>query len=304
MTHQIVEQGAVLESKTKDGTVPIRIIAEGRGSTAVYTREFLQENKDVFANRPMYMGHPEDTSRPWKRPPEQIAGRTGKVVEYKVVDGVAGLYTDAKPRGKYRDLVEEFGDLFGVSVFAPDSKGRDEEGDYIVESIQDSPLISVDFVAAAGAGGRIEALVESLAAIERPEKPSVNPGAGEKETHIMEEKLDKLISLIESFITDKNAKAVAEAQAEVNADAISKAVSESLEQFEAKVALIEAETELLPSQRAHLREQAKAGADVAPLIESAKKIVDEAKALVESAGDTGRSFASKDEDWTVAGVTV
>lgn len=118
----------------------------------------------------------------------------------------------------------------------------------------------------------------------------------------MEEKLDKLISLFESFVADKSAKAEADAQAKVDADAISTAVTESISAYDAKVALIEAEKELLPSQRTFLREQAKAGADVAPLIESAKKLLVEAnEVLTESA--FGRGFTSSaDEDWNVSGV--
>lgn len=306
MSRPIIEQGSVLDSVRADGTVPIRIIQEGKGSTATYTREFLQRNKDIFANRPMYLSHPEGARGAAQRNPNNIAARTGKVIEYKIVEGVAGLYTDAKPRSEYRELVEEFGDLFGVSIFAPDSTGsEDASGDYLVESVIDSPLISIDFVSAAGAGGRIEALRESLAAVEQSTQPSA-ASAQEIKEKIMEKELTELRTLVESFIADSKAKAVDEVQAKVDAKALQESAIEAVEAYDAKIVLIEAATELLPSQRTALRAAAKRGEDVAPLIEDAKKFFEEAKqVLAESAGD-GRVFGASgaDEDWTVKGVAV
>lgn len=296
----------MLDSVRADGTVPIRIIQEGKGSTAVYSREFLQANKDIFANRPMYLAHPEGARGAVQRNPNNIAARTGKVVEYRIVEGVAGLYTDAKPRSEYRELVEEFGDLFGVSIFAPDSTGSESDsGEYLVESVVDSPLISIDFVSAAGAGGRIEALRESLAAVEQSIEPSA-ASAQEIKEMIMEKELTELRTLVESFIADSKAKAVDEVQAKVDAKALQESAIEAVEAYDAKVVLIEAAVDLLPSQRTALRSAAKRGEDVAPLIEEAKKFIDEAKnVLAESAGD-GRVFGASgaDEDWTVAGVRV
>jgi hypothetical protein len=310
MTHALLENGTILESKSTDGTIPIRIIAEGKGSSATYTREFLEANKDRFANRASYRGHPDDITKPWKRDVALIAGRTGKIVEYKVVDGVAGLYTSFKPKSEYRELVEEFGDLFGVSVFAPDSDGHeDADGNYIVESVTDSPLISVDLVPAAGAGGRIEALIESLAAIEQPVKPGVTPASSQKEMEIMEikdigDKLDKLVSVVETFISASTANAKDEVQAAVDAGAIASAVSESLESYDAKRKLIE-DAELIPEQREKLLAQAKLGADVAPLIEAETKVFDAMKNHILYESDGGRVLGTNGaEDWTVAGVRI
>lgn len=304
MTRAIIEQGTILESTGSKDTIPVRIIREGKGSTATYTREFLQNNKDIFANRPMYLSHPTDKTKPWERNVDHIAGRTAKLVEYKVVDGVAGLYSEVTPREKYRDLVEEFGDLFGISVFAPDSNGvEDENGEYIVESVVESPLISVDLVPAAGAGGRFEALVESITAIEQ-NKPGVTSASQEKEEMETNKEILEgfaaLKTLVESLIAKLDGNAQAEAQAKVDAEAVTAAVTEALTEFDSKRKVIE-EAELLPSQRETLIEAARKGEDITPLVESAKKVYDEAKSLSESF--EGRSFgAGKVEDWTVAGV--
>jgi hypothetical protein len=295
MTRAIVESGTILEGKASEGGIPVRIIREGKGSTATYTREFLESNAQVFANRPMYLSHPEDPSKPWKRNVDHIAGRTGKVVEYKVVDGVAGLYSTLTPREKYRDLVEDFGDLFGVSVYAPDSAGtEDADGEYIVESVPESPLISVDLVPAAGAGGRIEALIESIAALEQ-NKPGVTSASQEKEEMDNKEiaealtAINALKSLVESLIAKLDGNAQAEAQAKVDAEAITSAVAEALAEFDSKRKAIE-ETELLPAQRESLIEAAKRGEDISPLIEKEKKVFNEAKSLSESF--EGRSFGT------------
>lgn len=292
MTRAIVESGTILEGTASEGGIPVRIIREGKGSTATYTRAFLESNAQVFANRPMYISHPEDPSQPWKRNVDHIAGRTGKVVEYKIVDGVAGLYSTLTPREKYRDLVEDFGDLFGVSVYAPDSVGdEDDSGDYIVESVPDSPLISVDLVPAAGAGGRIEALIESIAAIEQT-KPGVTSASQEKEemenNKEIVEAFNALKSLVESLIAKLDGNVQAEAQAKVDAEAITSAVAEALAEFDSKRKVIE-ETELLPAQRESLIEAAKRGDDISPLIEKEKKVFNEAKSLTETFTE-GRSF--------------
>lgn len=86
-----------------------------------------------------------------------------------------------------------------------------------------------------------------------------------------------------ALVAEKKTAEDAEAQVKANEAAVVSAV----EAYDAAVKLIDA-ADLLPVQVESLRAAAKAGEDVAPLIEAAKKVKDEAiKAVTESA-DTGR----------------
>jgi hypothetical protein len=166
-TRKLSEHGALLESVDGKGKFRVRIITEGRGSSGTYSRELLEEYKDVFAGRPMFMNHPKDPSRPEMRDVRDIAGRVAPMVEFMVDDdGVAGLYAEVSVDKRYADFVAEYQDIIGVSIFAS-GEGRQENGEYIVESFDMSDsYTSVDYVVAAGRGGRVERMLESYRQIE------------------------------------------------------------------------------------------------------------------------------------------
>lgn len=212
MSNRLHESGALIESSGVDGVFPIRIISEGVGSSGVYSKELLKEYKDVFAKRPMFMNHPKDADKPWERDILTAAGKLSENVEYREVDGVAGLYATATVRKEFREFIEEFRDVIGVSVYI-EGEGRSENGKYVVESFNgDDPYSSVDFVVAAGRGGRVERAMESLRVIES----SVgNPAGTDDATARSEEEkrkkqnMDELKALIEALSSKVDAKFVA-----------------------------------------------------------------------------------------------
>jgi len=166
-TRKLSEHGTLLESADGKGKFRVRIITEGRGSSGTYSRKLLEEYKDVFAGRPMFMNHPKDPSRPEMRDVRDIAGRVAPMVEFMVDDdGIAGLYAEVSVDKRYADFVAEYQDIIGVSIFAS-GEGRQEGDEYIVESFDrlDS-YVSVDYVIAAGRGGRVERMLESYRQIE------------------------------------------------------------------------------------------------------------------------------------------
>ncbi|MFZ2912424.1 MAG: hypothetical protein WAZ75_05040, partial [Candidatus Absconditicoccaceae bacterium] len=67
------------------------------------------------------------------------------------------------------------------------------------------------------------------------------------------------------------------------------------------IALVEAAREsLLPTQVESLMEAAKVGTDIAPMVESAKKVYEEAMKVLSESASGGRSFGSgADEDYSV-----
>lgn len=274
----------------------VRVAVPGQGSSGYYTPEVLREYGPVAipAGTKSFLGH----AKPEDRSLRDLVGSYPEGAYW--VEEENALYADLEPAtSKWAEVLDELGPLAEASISVAGTK--DAQGNVLTLAYSRSN--SVDLVAHAGLEGsglteQIESLIESA---RFDAKPSVTPGAGDRKHNMekIEEQLTALTSAVESLVAEKSAKAEADAQAAVDAAAIQTAVSEALATYDAKIALIEAETELLPSQRAYLREQAKAGADVAPLIESAKKVVAEAKNELLNESAVGRGFATDNTDFRV-----
>lgn len=292
---QMLSEASVAPTK-KGARWRVRIATPGQGSSGFYTPDVLREYGPIAipGGTKAFLGH----NKPEERSLRDLVGTYPDGAYW--VEEDSALYADLQPStSKWSEVLNELGPLAEASISVSGTK--DAQGNVL--TLEYNRANSVDLVPLAGLQGsglteQIESLIESARGVDPITKPGVIPGAGDKERK-MEEKLDKLIGLLESFIADKSATALAEAQAKADADAVSVAVSESIAAYDAKVALIEAEKELLPSQRTSLREQAKAGADVAPLIEAAKKVVEEAKAEVVTESANGRGFTPDNTDFTV-----
>lgn len=164
---RIIEGGGTV-SAPKNGTIPVRIIVEGTGSTGVYSADVLKNSASVFENRPMFLSHPDDPNRPDLRKITEAVAKTGKVTVGETQDGRTALFTDAKIRSEYAGFLEEFSDVFGVSIYASALGDTNDDGKVVVESFDGTdPYVSVDFVVAPGREGRFGArAMESLAAIQ------------------------------------------------------------------------------------------------------------------------------------------
>lgn len=311
------ETGTLVSQKAAAGVFPVRIITEGKGSSGIYSASLLREYASAFNGSPSFMNHPLDPKRPDKRDITTIAGKIISEVKYEERDGVAGLYADLKVDSRWQSFVEDYADVIGLSVYIEGSGTKDDNGDFIVESFNGSDKFkSVDFVVAAGRGGRVERAMESLRVIEssvgepagKPStEASVQENKGNKE-HMEKEILDAIKALTESlkpvltFVSESKDASKQEIQGKADAAAVKTAVTEAVAAYTEKDAAISA-AGLLPSQVESIREAAKGGADVAPLIEAAKKVVEEAKTLTVVNGEVVRvGESTKDEDWTMAGV--
>jgi hypothetical protein len=197
----LVEQGTLESQAGNEGVFRIKIITEGKGSSGVYSADLLEQYGEVFANRAMHMNHPRDPERPWERDILGIAARTSEVEVGTDEQGRRALYTNAKVRKEYRDFVAEYADLIGVSIYAS-GEGREENGEYVVESFDGSdPYTSVDFVVAAGRGGRVERMLESYRQIETSVGTPTVEGAATASTEDkkMGNEMDELKALIEAL---------------------------------------------------------------------------------------------------------
>lgn len=292
----------------KSGRWLVNIAVPGKGTTGKYSAEMLAEfgPKAFPAGTKSYFKH----SKPEDRDPRDQIGVLKEGAFWNPDEQKLQGYLDPFPR--WNPLLEEMGEQAELSMYVMDWE-KDSDGN--ITRLGPHRANSIDAVAFGGLAGSglkeqlFESLVESaIAGFDT--KPGVT-SAQENKGNNMEEKLDLILSklaLVETFIADSKASASDKVQAKVDAEAVADAVRESVESYDAKVKLIDDAADLLPSQRAELREAAKKGDDITPLLESAKKITEEFKALSESAHSTsghGRvvGSTSSNEDWTVSSVT-
>lgn len=151
----------------RDGTVPVKIIQAGWGSSGYYPASVLKRDgpKVYTKGLKMYWNHPtasEETERP-ERDLRDLAAELVSDASWKE-DGAAGagLYADAKVFEGYKGSINELAPHIGVSHRA---LGRAKPG---VADGREGPIIerivaarSVDFVTTPGAGGQVVQLFES-----------------------------------------------------------------------------------------------------------------------------------------------
>lgn len=168
-TGVLSEAGSLREASAESGHAVIRVIEAGQGSSGMYPAETLQEaaNQRVFhAGTPMFLDHPsmsEEYERP-ERSVRDLAGRLTSDARYE--DGA--LVAEAEIFPHWRDLIAGLHEHIGVSIRAD---GRIDESGTVREI---SRARSVDYVTEAGAGGRVQELVES--ARNRPLAEARNAG--------------------------------------------------------------------------------------------------------------------------------
>jgi hypothetical protein len=176
----------------RDGTIPIKIIQPGWGSSGYYPAEVLERDGPQVFQRglKMFWNHPttqEEAERPERRL-DDLAAELVSDARWRA-DGPAGagLYADAKVFEAYQPHVDDLAEHIGVSIRAV---GRAQRGSVegregqIVTAL--TAAKSVDFVTAPGAGGQILSLFEAArtpavqAALAANQKPEEVPMEEEK----------------------------------------------------------------------------------------------------------------------------
>lgn len=301
-----VQEAASLAKKSADGTYRVVLITEGEGSSGRYSAGLIDRSEHVFEGAPSFLNHPIDPNKPHLRPVESIAGRFTNV---EAEDGPQGrqLSADYKPRKEYAEFVEEFQDIVGLSIYCGADGEVLEDGRLDVHEFDaNDPYRSVDIVVAAGRGGRFKRAEESLRAIESslglPEghKPGATAAPGEKESNMEKEVLEAVVKAalaealapVVAFVAEQKAAAdAAVAEAEAKAAAAEQEKDAAIESYSAAVKAV-SEAALFPSQKDEILTAAKAGEDIAPLLENAKKVVAEAS----QAAPSGYTIESRNSD--------
>lgn len=163
----IGEYVPLTEAVRRDGTVQMRIIAPGWGSSGYYPAEVLErDGPRVFrAGVKSFWNHATPTEDA-ERPEGDLNALAAELVsdarwESNHPNG-PGLYADAKVFAPYAEAVRELAPHIGVSIRA---LGRAAQGEaagrkgQIIQAI--TAARSVDFVTEPGAGGRIVEMFEA-----------------------------------------------------------------------------------------------------------------------------------------------
>ena len=150
-----------------DGTFPVRIIAEGWGSSGFYSKKILIKSAGLYkSGTKMFINHPSRAELK-ERPERDLNQLAAYFVEDQATwqdNGIygPGLYQTAKALPNYADFIKEAAPVIGVSHFVLGKTRIGEAGGKtgpIVESID--AVLSVDFVTQPGAKGSIGAIYES-----------------------------------------------------------------------------------------------------------------------------------------------
>jgi len=157
----------LVEAIRRDGTVALKIIQPGWGSSGYYPASVLERDGPVVfpAGTKMFWNHPTLTEES-ERPEGDLRNLAAELVSGARWDanGLAGpgLYADAKVFAPYQDAISELAPHIGVSIraagraIAGEADGRQGR---IVQQLVNAR--SVDFVTEPGAGGQVLSLFES-----------------------------------------------------------------------------------------------------------------------------------------------
>jgi len=223
------------------GTIPVKIIDPGWGSSGYYSREVLQQavNDRVYAaGTQMFWNHPSKTDEK-DRPERDLRDLAGVLTEdaqwQETGPKGPGIYARARVFSAYRDAVAEMGPYIGLShyVWGESKPGEAEgkKGDIITRIVA---ARSVDFVTMPGRGGAIAEAFRAARPPEPTDEQKTEAGksmVGEKPEKLTLESLRKehpeIIEALRTEIENDSARKEAQAQLEKKLAETQKALEEA-----------------------------------------------------------------------------
>lgn len=176
----------------RDGTIPVKLIQPGWGSSGFYPKEVLERDGPAVFKKglKMFWDHPTPTEEA-QRPEGSLNALAAELVtDARFADGPAGpgLYADAKVFEGYHSAVNDMAKHIGVSIRA---SGRAVQGEAegrkgpIVQAL--TAARSVDFVTEPGAGGKILDMFEAA-------RPQQSTATVHKEGQVDEKKFTEALA--------------------------------------------------------------------------------------------------------------
>jgi hypothetical protein len=173
----------------RDGTVRLKLIGPGWGSSGYYSRQVLERDiPHVFPPRTQNFWNHDTVAEEVERPEGDLSRLASVIISRPVWEnGPAGpgMYADARAFAGYAEAIDELGEFIGVSIRAAgvvkDGEAEGRRGP-IVQGIVPDPLVGarVDYVTRPGAGGAIVQLFESApgaAKLPDPKNPPTKSAA-------------------------------------------------------------------------------------------------------------------------------
>lgn len=159
---------AATATRRGPGRILLTLISPGQGSSGDYKPEVLAT---AAAERAFPRGTlgmiDHDTPTEMMERPEGSLRNLAIVLEEDAYIGEGGaLQAEAKVASAWRDLVDDFHEHIGASIFASADISVNESGQKIVERIIPNPFNRTDLVTVAGRGGKIEQVLEAARVIE------------------------------------------------------------------------------------------------------------------------------------------
>ena len=285
---------------TTGGRYRIKIIDAGVGSSGYYSREVLQRDGPLAFPKgtKLFANHPT-ASEEWEQPERDVTKIVGKTLEDAVYEDGA-LFAPVQFASWFSNVIDEFKDVLGVSIYAYAESEFGTVGDYTGELITSFPPAghpnpnSADIVTMAGRGGAIlERITESFKRKESGKTPQVS--SAEENEEKRGAKVDKELLEALAKISEKLDAALAtktqETQAEVDADAIAEAKKEARATYDAQATAL-AEAKVLPAAESRLKAALIAGEDITDRIAEAKADAEDARALATEGAGAGRNHES------------
>lgn len=149
---------------SEGGTIKVRIIAPGQGSSAYYEAPQLERDHPVFRGRPVFWNH-QTAEEERKRPEGDLTDLIGKITEttYEKTGPMGeGAYGVIDVVPYYREVIDSVAPYAGLSIRAfGDRTEKVVSGAKKMVAEKFSHSRSVDFVTEAGAGGVAVPMMES-----------------------------------------------------------------------------------------------------------------------------------------------
>lgn len=274
--------------KGHDGVYRVRIIESNvHGSSGFYSGELLETyGREAFPAKTLsHTDHPSLQEQE-ERPERSVLTLGGYTLSDPIVEP-DGLYVDMKFAGKAREIVENFGEVIGLSIRASgDVEEVERDGVTIreVKAIYPSPLNTIDLVTVPGAGGKVIAALEE--SLKVSEAPSADQGkASSMEIAELGEKVDKLMEALNGYIEKVDALV----------ESLKPEEDPEVDVVEAVKAAYKTASDLPEALRDEVIEavQADPKVDVTALVESKKAIVDQIRETIEESHGDGLIVGGK-----------